>query len=368
MDYNLQAYLKKCRRAFKLMKIFYAIQATGNGHIARAAEIMPCLKQYGEVDVFLSGSNNNLSYPLPIKYRSKGVSLYYNNKGSLDYKKIYTEFSFARMWKEAKALPLEKYDVILNDFESITSLACRLKHIKSVGFGHQASFHSPYTPLASKWDPLGKLILKNYALSTTYVGLHFERYDNFIFNPIIKQDILNAQPLNKGHITVYLSQYSDEVVATQLKKISGIRFEVFSKKVKTVTLDGNITYIPISSSAFNNSMINCLGVITGAGFETPAEVLYLGKKLLCIPIRGQYEQLCNAEALKRFNVPIVKAIDDNFCSIVDGWLNSAYPKKLQLTHSTYDIVQHAVNVARSLQTGCNNYSNNDIKDVKGYAA
>ncbi len=34
------------------MKIFYAIQATGNGHIARAIELMPYLQQYGDVDVF----------------------------------------------------------------------------------------------------------------------------------------------------------------------------------------------------------------------------------------------------------------------------------------------------------------------------
>jgi len=38
------------------MKILYAVQATGNGHIARAIEMMPHLQKYGEVDVFLSGS------------------------------------------------------------------------------------------------------------------------------------------------------------------------------------------------------------------------------------------------------------------------------------------------------------------------
>jgi len=348
------------------MKIFYAIQATGNGHIARAAEIMPYLQQYGEVDVFLSGSNNNLNYPLPTKFRSKGVSLHYNNKGSLDYKKIYNEFGIYRFWKEAKDLPVEKYDIVLNDFESITSFACRLKGVPSVNFGHQASFYSPYTPVAHKFDPLGKVILKNYAPATTYVGLHFERYDNFIFNPIIKQDVLNAKPLNMGHITVYLSHYSDEKVAAQLKKIKGIRFEVFSKKAKTVTVDGNITYIPISGKAFNESMINCHGMITGAGFETPAEALFMGKKLLCIPIKGQFEQLCNAEAIKRFNVPVINKIDDNFSNVIDNWLNSAFPKRLTLMHSTYDIVQHAVAVARGLKPGKDKLEG--LGHVKGYAA
>lgn len=333
------------------MRILYSIQATGNGHIARAREIMPYLQQYGEVDVFLSGSNSNLAYDLPVKYRSRGVSLFYGNRGRLDYRKIYKEFSFLRMWKEAKALPVEEYDIVLNDFESITSLACRINRMPSLNFGHQASFSSKHTPLSKKKDWLGETILKNYATATAYVGLHFERYDNFIFNPIIKRDILSATPMDCGHITVYLSHYSDEVVAAQLKKVSGVKFEVFSKKVQKATTDGNITFIPVSNSAFNESMIHCHGVITGAGFETPAEVLYMGKKLLCLPIRGQYEQLCNAAALERFNVPIINAIDDNFSNSVQQWLKGPNPKRLELTHSTYDIVEHAVQAAKALKPG-----------------
>ena len=347
------------------MKILYSIQATGNGHIARAIELMPYLQQYGEVDVFLSGSNSNLKFNLPVKYRSRGVSLFYGNRGRLDYKKIYKEFSFFRMWKEAKALPVEDYDIVLNDFESITSLACRIKGVPSVNFGHQASFHSKNTPLSAKRDWLGETILRNYATATAYVGLHFERYDDFIFSPVIKQDILNATPTDKGYITVYLSHYADEIVAAQLKQVPGVRFEVFSKKAKTVITDGNITFIPINTDAFNESMIHCHGMITGAGFETPAEVLYMGKKLLCIPIKGQYEQLCNAAALAKFNVPIIDAIDNNFNTAVEHWLDGAYPKKLILSHSTYDIVQHAITTARQLQ-----HANSKLKkreNIESYA-
>ena len=67
------------------MKIFYAVQATGNGHISRAMTLLPYLQQYGTVDIFLSGDNSNLQLDAPIKYRSKGISLYYNCKGGLDY-------------------------------------------------------------------------------------------------------------------------------------------------------------------------------------------------------------------------------------------------------------------------------------------
>ena len=57
------------------MKIFYAVQATGNGHISRAMELLPFLRVYGQVDVFLSGANSQLKADMPVRYRSKGLEL-----------------------------------------------------------------------------------------------------------------------------------------------------------------------------------------------------------------------------------------------------------------------------------------------------
>lgn len=327
------------------MKIFYAVQATGNGHIARAVELLPFFQQYGSVDVFLSGSNSDLQTDLPVKYRSKGLSLFYHKNGGLDYWHMLKEVSVINAYKDAKQLPVENYDIVINDFESITSLACRQKNIPSISFGHQASFQSNKTPRPIKKEMAGEYILKKFATATNYIGLHFEQYDDFIFNPVIKKDILTAEPSDKGHITVYLSHYADEVVAAQLHKVRDIRFEIFSKKVKQLTVNKHITFIPISNQAFNKSMINCTGIITGAGFETPAEALYLCKKLLCLPIKGQYEQLCNAEALKNFDVPVISGVDENFSTHINNWLQNDTPYKLKLTHTTGEIIDTVIHKA-----------------------
>ncbi|MBY0348838.1 MAG: glycosyl transferase [Hydrotalea flava] len=329
------------------MKIFYAIQATGNGHISRAVELLPYLQQYGQVDVFLSGSNSHLNANLPVKFTSKGMSLFYGNKGGLDYVKMLQYCSPIRAYKEANALPLDDYDVILNDFESITALSCYLKNISSVNFGHQAAFKSPNTPRPSKRNVAGELVLKKYAPTTAYVGLHFKQYDHFIYPPVIKNDILNGISEDKGHVTVYLSHYSDAVVANALSQLPDIRFEVFSKLVKQREQKGNITFIPIDNASFTKSMLQSHGVITGAGFETPAETLYLGKRLLCLPIRGQYEQLCNAAALQHFNVPIIEKIDEHFAENVQAWLNGLPQQQLTLSHDTYAIVQQVMETAKA---------------------
>lgn len=331
------------------MKIFYAVQATGNGHIARAMELVPHLQQYGQVDIFLSGSNNSLNIDLPIRYRSKGMSLFYGNKGGLDYVKIAKAFNPVRIIKEARDLPVEQYDVVLNDFESITALSCKMKKVPFVHFGHQASFASAKTPMPSKKDWLGEFILKNYASSSNKVGLHFESYDSDIYNPVIKQSILDAEPSNQGHVTVYLSHYSDEVVVDQLLKVRDMKFHLFSKKIKQETKVGNILLKPVSNQGFNQSMITSAGVITGAGFETPAEALYMNKKLMCLPILGQYEQLCNAEAIKQFNATIIHKIDSDFPFKVKAWMNGLQPKALQLDIPTAGIVELAIHKALSLK-------------------
>lgn len=331
------------------MKILYAVQATGNGHIARAKELIPYLQRYGQVDVFLSGNNSNLKVDLPVKYQSKGVSLFYGNRGGLDYWKMAKELSLFSIIKEARALPVDQYDFVINDFESITSLACKIKQVPSIGFGHQASFKSKLTPRPASKDWMGELVLNNYATASKYIGLHFEQYDDFIYSPIIKEQVLLATPSNLGHIAVYLSHYSDEVVASYLNKLPNQVFHLFSKKEKTINQRANIIYMPIDNALFTQSMINATGIITGAGFETPAEALYLNKKLLCVPIKGQYEQLCNAAALNKFGVPVITSLAADFTKQVENWLNGAPQTKLNLSFDTATIVEKLMEAAYSLQ-------------------
>jgi uncharacterized protein (TIGR00661 family) len=328
------------------MKILYAIQATGNGHISRAMELLPYLQQYGQIDLFLSGANNSLPLEAPVKYRSKGCSLFYNHAGSLNYLKIIKNFSPARIWKEVRELPVENYDLILNDFESITSLACAYKKIPSVQFGHQASFASPLVPLPAQKDRMGEWILKNYSKSQKNIGLHFQPYDSFILPPVIKNDIVQAIPSKQNHVTVYLPAYSDYKLLPYLKKIRHIRFEVFSKEVKQTITDKNISFLPVSRAAFNKSLINCQGIITSAGFETPAEALYLKKKLMVIPIKGQYEQLCNAAALEQMGVISLKEINEDFTLEFCRWMNHTISTPpTEYHHTTGDIVHTAMQMA-----------------------
>ena len=106
----------------------------------------------------------------------------------------------------------------------------------------------------------------------------------------------------------------------------------------TNSVTGNVKLIPVSQRLFNESMINSYGVITGAGFETPAEVMHLGKKLMVIPIGGQYEQKCNAAALEKMCVTVVPSLDNNFHDSFLEWIGSFNSCVRQYSNNIPDIL------------------------------
>lgn len=292
------------------MKILYAVQATGNGHIARAIELLPLLQTFGQVDIFLSGSNSQLNSNLPVTYQSRGISLFYQKSGGLHYGRIFQSFSPIKIWKDIRQLPVQSYDWVLHDFEPICSMACKIKDVPCLGIGHQASFYSEQVPRPSKKDVLGEWILNNYAKASKYIGFHFNSYESWILPPIIKQELISATPSCQSHITVYLPQFGIEELKKAFYWIRDFEVHIFTPYVTDMVQVNQIKFIPPSHKAFTESMLHAYAVVTAGGFETPAEALYLGKRLLVLPIKGQYEQACNAAALQQMGVPVLSRIDE----------------------------------------------------------
>lgn len=323
------------------MKIFYAVQATGNGHISRAMTLLPYLQQYGEVDIFLSGDNAHLPLNGPVKYRSKGITLYYNCNGGLDYWAITRKLSPFRIRKEIRELPVEKYDLVLNDFDYITSAACARKNVPSVHFGHQASFMSPNTPRPAKKSIPGEWVLTHFVNAPYSTGYHFDQYDTGIFTPVIKKEILEAEPVINDHITIYLPSFCEAELRVLFSRFPELRFEIFSRETAVIREEKNIVFKPVDRTLFTQSLISCRAILCGAGFETPAEAIHLGKKMMCIPISGQYEQQCNAAGLQKMGIPCLPGIDADFPDKFRQWINDpAAPVQRDYSRSIPDSLNY----------------------------
>ena len=66
------------------MKILYAIQGTGNGHLSRAKEVIPALMNRTRVDIVVSGTQSEVELPFPVKYKFKGISFVFGKNGQLE--------------------------------------------------------------------------------------------------------------------------------------------------------------------------------------------------------------------------------------------------------------------------------------------
>jgi len=303
------------------MKILYAIQGTGNGHLSRARDIIPVLKKNHKVDILISGLHAEIKLPFPIKYRFKGLGFIFGANGGIDMIETYKKNHIKVLLSEINSLPVHKYDLVINDFEPVSAWACYLRNVYCISISHQAAILSKKAPKPKDVDIIGKAVLKNYSPSKVKYGFHFKAYDENIFTPVIRSQVRKQPVENNGHYTVYLPAYSDNRILKVLKDCGDVRWEVFSKHNRKKIRQENVTIRPIDNNAFISSIASAEGVICGAGFETPAEVLFMRKKLLVIPMKGQYEQQCNAAALSEMGVPVLKSFKPSRAAIIIQWID-----------------------------------------------
>ena len=300
------------------MKILYAFQGTGNGHLARAQEIIPILKKHALVDTLISGHQTQLKSDFDIDFRFKGISLLYNKTGGLSYKKTLFQNNFCKAAKVIKDMDLTAYDLIINDFEPLTGWTAKLKNLPIIELSHQASLTFKETPKPDKKHWLGDFILKHYVPCDKKIGFHFDNYNPSIKKPVIRKNIRKLNPDKKGHYLVYLPSFSDEVITNMLTRID-VEWKVFSKYARQIQKFRNVEIFPIDELKYLELFESCEGILCNAGFETPAEALFMNKKLFVIPIENQYEQECNAFALHKMGVANSDRLDP---AKIRDWINS----------------------------------------------
>lgn len=332
------------------MKVLYAIQGTGNGHISRAREIVPILMKYADVDVMLSGTQADVKLQFPIKYKKHGLSFIFGTHGGVSYPKTLRSLKPISLLKDIQHFPVHSYDLVINDFEPLTAWACKLKGKPCLGLSHQAAFLSAKTPRPSRKDWFAESILKNYAPVSQKIGFHFKSYDEFIHTPVIRNEVRQLNPIESDHFTVYLPAYGDDIMIKELSKIKDVKWEVFSKHTTFSYKRANVDIKPINNESFLKSLESSRGLLTNGGFEGPAEALFLGKKVMSIPMTNQYEQQCNALSLKEIGGVMVDKIDVNFQQSLSKWVFETSPVKVDFPDQTEAIIQNILlnNVASKL--------------------
>ncbi|RAP28965.1 glycosyl transferase [Candidatus Marinamargulisbacteria bacterium SCGC AG-343-D04] len=289
-------------------KILYAINGTGQGHISRAKSLIPYLQKYVNVDILISGKLQNLNFDFPIKYEYKGFTFHYED-GAVNWFKTLLKADIFQFITDIRSLDLSEYDLIVTDFEPVSAWCSFINKYRCINVSHQASFYSYKSPRPWFWPffILAELFFRFYSVSNDYLGVHFKAYSEKIFPPVLKDEIIQATPKTKPHITVYLSAFSLEQQIQFFNLFPEFNFHIFHSHCTQKQQKEHLSLSPLSED-FKFSLISCSGYISNGGFESNAEALYLKKPLLSIPIRNQYEQYCNGAALKKLGVTVIKRL------------------------------------------------------------
>lgn len=331
------------------MKLLYAIQGTGNGHLARAEDIIPYLQEYGDLDLFVSGAQADIKLSHPVKYKSKGLSFYFGKSGGIDFLRTFKKNSSKDVYREIKNFPVEKYDLVINDFEPISAWSCHKKEVPCVALSHQSALLSDKCPKPKSFDPVGEWVLKNYAPADAHVAFHFGRFDKFIYTPVIRSEVRRAAASKSSdHYTVYLPAYDDKKLVPILAAIPYVRWHIFSKHTRKAYHIGKLSVYPVNKEEFATSMTTARGVLCGAGFETPAEALFLGKKLMVVPMKSQHEQQYNAAALKQLGVPVLKKVKKKSIEKLTAWIDTDAHVSVDYPDITEAAVAEAIALGKKL--------------------
>jgi uncharacterized protein (TIGR00661 family) len=318
------------------MKILYGVQCSGNGHLSRSREIVAGLRNKGhDVHVILSGRDPALLSDVSVLEPLTAFhGIYYlTSRGSIDYLATAQSLDFARFARDLNKVDASGVDLVVTDFEPITSRVARRNGIPSVAIGHQYSFM--FDVPTARGNAIGRAVLKHAAPADAVLPLHWHHFGQPILPPVVPAH-LTRTPAVEGKILVYLPFENAADLERILRPLTHWNFVVYGLS-DADRIAEHVAWRAFSRAGFLRDLQDCSGVICNAGFELPSEALHLGKGLLVKPLLRQMEQESNAIALKQLDyAAVMQALD---AGAIREWLRSPV-HAMQITFP--DVAAHIV--------------------------
>jgi uncharacterized protein (TIGR00661 family) len=148
----------------------------------------------------------------------------------------------------------------------------------------------------------------HYVGAVAYVIVNFFeahlRVDSAVLAPPIIRPVVSSLKAETGeHILLYSTiGKGEEQLRAILEKFGEQKFYVygFGKSAEY----NNCIFKERSTEGFLTDLAGARGVIASAGFSLISECMYLKKKMLLLPLAGQYEQIINAHYVQKLGLGI----------------------------------------------------------------
>ena len=299
------------------MKILYGVNGEGMGHATRSEVVIGHLLERGhDVRVMTSGrALEHLSARLPRVDEVFGPAFALTDGQINRWKTVEKSLRLARqqlpesvhLW--VRMVQEWKPDVAITDFEPLTAAYARWTRTPLIAVDninmidrcrHDKGIIGPQRDDYLLARAVTRAMVPNAGeyLVITFFRPPLARRRTTLIPPIVRPEIEAAKPEEGDHLVVYASGAKRQIEAL---KATGVPCYVYGMRggPDEVVKDGNLELRPPSNEGFVEALRTCRGVVAGGGFSLMSEAVYLGKPLLAIPLRGQFEQLMNSRYLDR---------------------------------------------------------------------
>ncbi len=332
---------------FNNARCLFIVQGEGRGHMTQALAFKKKLEQNGYiVSAVLVGSSNKRQIPLfftkgievPVYlFKSPNFISDQEDKSIRIFKSIFYNLRLLPVFlKNLKLIhhKVQEYkpDLIINFFEPLTGLYNLFYNSKTPVFSvaHQYIYLHPEFKF-----PKEKFIQKkaikfftrltclgskmNFALS--FYPLNYHSSKLIVIPPLLRKSIYNLKPMSEDFFLTYIINkgLSKDIIEWH-KTRPDIVMHCFWDRTDVedeYKYDETLTFHKLNDTKFLDLMARCKGFITTAGFESVCEAMYLKKPIFMMPVKGHYEQYCNARDASKVGAGLY---NDNF--IINPFIDS----------------------------------------------
>ncbi len=290
------------------MRIVYGCNTQGQGHLSKAAALVPILSQWGhEVWVVSSGASLVSGYRFEHHLHVPGLE-YVITDGQTDYQATAVSWGLglprmmSSLMRVRKLVREFKPELILSDFEPFSASPMLGADCPVVSVSRQVTLCDPEiaSPEGLDFDRrLARSTIRLFLMGADrQYGYHYQPTTWRCLPPIIRPELAEVVPSEGDYLFVYNFHHcsvgrADELVRWSERRQTPVKVFGFMKEKKR-GVEGLVEFCEPGRDALLTALAGARSVITTAGFTLPIESYLLGKPTVVVPIPGQWEQLTNA--------------------------------------------------------------------------